>query len=147
MFSITQNGKPLSPDKYTWDAKNKVLTTSEDNLVLDFTKYNGVTFITGSFCTFKTGWDCTFKTGNNCTFDTGYNCTFNTGGGCTFKTGNICTFNTGDNCTFNTGGICTFNTGDNCFIHPYTKDDFMENLKSGWKHFKVTKDDLLDVLI
>jgi len=139
MFSITQNGIPLSPDKYTWDEVNKVLTTSENNLVLDFTKYVGVTFITGSFCTFKTGNDCTFKTGSFCTFKTGW--------GCTFKTGYGCTFITGSNCTFDTGSDCTFNTGNNCVRLPHTKDDFIENLKSGWKHFKVTKDDLLDVLI
>jgi len=171
MFSITQNGIPLSPDKYTWDEVNKVLTTSENNLVLDFSEYDGVTFKTGSECTFDTGNDCTFNTDSGCAFDTGICCTFKTGNGCTFNTDGGCTFNTdsgcafdtsicctfktGNGCTFNTDGGCTFDTGYDCTFavdgilckYPHTKDDFMELLKSGWKHFEVTKDDLLDVLI
>ena len=67
--------------------------------------------------------------------------------GVTFKTGNDCTFKTGSNCTFKTGSNCTFEVDGILCKYPHTKDDFIENLKSGWKHFKVTRDDLLDVLI
>ena len=82
VFSVTQNGEKLSKDKYTWDEKTKTFSTTESNLVLDFSEYDG----------------CTFKTGDECTFDTSYDCTFKTGDSCTFKTGPLCTFKTGDNC-------------------------------------------------
>jgi len=91
-FSITQNGKKLSKRKYNWNKDTKILSTNENNLVLDFSEYNGVTF--------KTGHNCTFKTGNGCIFKTNSNCTFNTGDYCTFKTGYNCTFNIGSSCTF-----------------------------------------------
>ena len=83
-FSVTRNGKALDTALYIWDEKTKVFSTSEDNLVLDFQNWNGVTFITGHYCTFKTDWGCTFKTGRDCTFDTDSHCTFNTGSNCTF---------------------------------------------------------------
>ena len=66
MFSVTQNGKELDKSKYVWDENNKVFSTKENNLVLDFSDYSEVTFKTGSSCTFKTGAYCTFKTGDNC---------------------------------------------------------------------------------
>ena len=66
MFSVTQNGKELDKSKYNWDEENKVFSTKENNLVLDFYDYIEVTFNTGYSCTFKTGSNCTFKTGENC---------------------------------------------------------------------------------
>jgi hypothetical protein len=111
MFSVTQNGIELDKSKYNWDEVNKVFSTNENFLVLDFSDYFGVIFLTGSYCTFTTGL--------NCIFNTGWNCTFNTGSYCTFKTGSDCTFNTGSDCTFNTGCNCTFKTGDNCVIIRY----------------------------
>ena len=57
-FSITQDGKELSKDKYTWDKETRTLSTTEDNLVLDFSNYDAITFITGLGCTFKTGSNC-----------------------------------------------------------------------------------------
>ena len=105
-FNVTQHGKDLDPSKYTWDDDTKTFSSSEDNLVLDFSDIDNCTFKTGDNCTFKTGYGCTFKTGSACTFDTGDNCTFKTGDNCTFKTGYSCTFDTGDNCTFKTGYGC-----------------------------------------
>ena len=121
-FSVTQYGIPLDPSKYNWDPKTKTFSTDEENLVIDFSDINGVTFKTGDNCTFKTGSyctfktlsDCTFKTEDYCTFDTGYNCTFKTGYSCTFNTGSYCTFNTGSSCTFKTEDNCTFKTGSYC---------------------------------
>ena len=113
-FSITQNGEELSKEKYNWDENTQTLSTNENNLVLNFSKYNGVIFNTGDSCTFKTGDSCTFNTGHNCIFDTGSNCTFKTGSDCTFDTGDSCTFDTGSNCTFNTGHNCIFDTGRSC---------------------------------
>jgi len=89
-FSVTQNRKPLSPEKYTWDPKTKTFFTIENNLVLDFSGMDGVTFNTGYGCTFNTGWYCTFNTGGYCTFNTGGYCTFITGEGCTFTCGGNC---------------------------------------------------------
>ena len=54
-FSVTQYGKELDPSKYNWDPKTKTFSTTEDDLVLDFSNINGVTFDTGDNCTFKTG--------------------------------------------------------------------------------------------
>ena len=123
-FSITQNGKELSKRKYNWDENTQTLSTNENNLILNFSKYNGITFKTGHSCTFNTGYSCTFKTGYSCIFKTGHyctfktnnNCTFNTGSNCIFNTGSDCTFNTGYSCTFKTGHYCTFNTGRNCIF-------------------------------
>src|SRR3990167_3683285 len=87
---ITQLGKELSKDKYVIDLKAKSFSTTEDNLVLDFSDEHRWGFKTGSYCTFNTGSYCTFDTGYYCTFNTGSNCTFNTGSNCTFKTGSEC---------------------------------------------------------
>ena len=118
MFSVTQNGKELDKSKYKWDEENKVFSTKENNLVLDFSDYFGVTF--------KTGYSCTFITGSSCTFNTGSDCTFNTGSSCTFKTGSYCTFTTGSDCTFNTSYCCTFNTGKNCVGIRYDVNGIIE---------------------
>ena len=90
-FSITQNGKFFDKSLYTIDIDNKVFTSKEDDLELDFTGLYGWTFKVVDSCTFKAG-DC---------------CTFNTGCGCTFRTGNFCTFNTASNCTFSLWDINT----------------------------------------
>jgi hypothetical protein len=111
---VTQYGKELDKSKYNWDKENKVFSTSEDNLVLDFSDYNGVTFKTSYSCTFTTGSNCTFNTGAYCTFNTDYSCTFNTDNYCTFDTGSYCIFKTGSECTFKTGDYCTFKTGSSC---------------------------------
>ena len=105
-FSVTQYGKPLDKSKYNWDKKTKTFSTIEDNLILDFSEVEGVTFKTGLCCAFKTGSECTFKTGSYCTFKTGSECAFKTGLYCTFKTGSDCIFKTGSNCTFDTGSNC-----------------------------------------
>ena len=127
-FSVTQNGEKLSKDKYTWDENTRTFSTAENNLVLDFSKYNYCTFKAGSNCTFNTGCGCTFDTGEGCTFNTDWNCTFNTDSYCTFNTGNNCTFNTGYRCTFNTSFRCTFNTGFGCTFETGWNCTF----KTGW---------------
>ena|SRR3990167_5102071 len=65
-MKITQLGKELSKDKYVIDLKAKSFSTTEHNLVLDFSDEFGWGFKTGSDCTFKTGSNCTFKTGSCC---------------------------------------------------------------------------------
>jgi hypothetical protein len=108
MFSVKflTNGKPLSKSNYNWHEKTKTFSTNENNLVLDFSDYEGVTF--------KTGFSCTFHTGSSCTFDTRFHCTFNTGSNCIFKTGSLCTFHTGSHCIFHTDSRCTFHTDFRC---------------------------------
>ena len=113
-FSVTKNGKELPKSKYIWNEKTKVFSTEENNLVIDFSHINRVTFNTSYSCTFNAGSDCTFNTGSDCTFNTGWGCTFNTGWGCTFKTDYSCTFKTDYSCTFKTSSDCTFNTGWGC---------------------------------
>ena len=73
-MKITQLGKELSKDKYVIDLKAKSFSTTEHNLVLDFSDEHGWVFDTGSYCTFDTCSDCTFKTGSDCTFKTGSCC-------------------------------------------------------------------------
>jgi hypothetical protein len=111
---VLQNGEQISLDNFNWDEKTKTFSSSENNLVLDFSDLNNCTFNTGYDCTFDTGSDCTFKTDYNCTFNTGSSCTFNTGYDCTFDADSYCTFNTSSYCTFNTSSYCTFNTGSDC---------------------------------
>ena len=113
-FSVTKNGKTLSKELYDWNEETLVFSSNEDNLVLDFSDCDSVTFKTGNDCTFKTGSNCTFDTGSDCTFNTGSDCVFNTGSDCTFDTLSGCTFKTGDGCTFSTISYCTFNTGYDC---------------------------------
>ena len=109
-FSITQYGKPLDKSLYCIDIKNRVFSTNESNLVLDFTDI--WTFITGDTCTFKTGNSCTFKTESHCTFNTGWECTFDVQGDCTFSTGHDCIFHVSCNCTFDTARSCIFSILD-----------------------------------
>ena len=73
-FSVTKNGKELDPSLYTWDESTRTFATRENDLVLDFSALDGVTFDTGDNCAFYTWHSCTFKTGYGCTFDTGYGC-------------------------------------------------------------------------
>ena len=65
-MKITQLGKALDKEKYVIDEKSKSFSTTEDNLVLDFSDEYGWVFKTGSDCTFDTGYGCTFNTGSNC---------------------------------------------------------------------------------
>ena len=65
-MKITQLGKALDKKKYIIDKKSKSFSTTEDNLVLDFSDEYGWVFKTGSDCTFDTGYGCTFNTGSNC---------------------------------------------------------------------------------
>ena len=131
-FSVTKNGVPLDSNLYTWDEETKTFSSNENNLVLDFTGMDYITFKTGSDCTFRTGSyctfdtlshctfttrsDCNFDTGHDCTFDTGSRCTFDTLSYCTFTTGSDCNFDTGHDCTFDTEYNCTFTTGSNCVV-------------------------------
>lgn len=39
-FTITQNGQPLNPSKYTWDETTKTLKTEESNLKIVFEDSN-----------------------------------------------------------------------------------------------------------
>ena len=89
-FTVTQNGKPLNENQYTWNKSTKTFSSTENNLVLDFSDVGNCTFNTGYSCIFKTGVDCTFDTGSNCTFKTGADCIFKTGSDCIFKTGADC---------------------------------------------------------
>ena len=159
-FSVTQFGKELSKAKYTWNENTRTFLTAENNLVLDFSEYDGCTFNTGYSCTVETGDCCTFRTGGNCTFKTGYGCTFDTGDCCTFKTGGSCTFNTGwdctfttdDGCTFDTCYNCAFTTGDNCMFKTGSSCTFMTGdqctfntgstctFKTGWNCVIVRRD-------
>ena len=77
-FYVTQHGKPLDSSKYTWNENIKLFSSDEDNLVLDFSDYDGVKFETGRYCTFKTGSNCKFITGSNCEFDIGFCYNFET---------------------------------------------------------------------
>ena len=43
-FSITQYGNPLDESKYTIDLENKVFSSVENSLVLDFTEEYGWAF-------------------------------------------------------------------------------------------------------
>jgi hypothetical protein len=126
MIKITQYGKELDASKYSWDEKIKNFSTNENNLVLDFSDYDEVTFKTGDGCIFNTGDYCTFKTGVNCTFNTGSDCIFKTGSDCTFNTSYNCTFKTGSDCTFKTGYSCTFDTDDNCVSIRYDVKGIIE---------------------
>lgn len=132
-FLITKNGKKARRSLYAWNEGTRTLSTNEDDLVLDFTGINGVTFNTGDNCTFETGFGCAFNTGHNCTFRTNRRCTFGTGYGCVFNTDNSCVFNTGKNCIFNTSGGCVFYTGFNCTFNTGPNCTFKTNKRCTFK--------------
>ena len=120
-LSVTQFGKPLSKEKYTWDEENKIFSSKEEHLLVQcyvkhttFNTGSNCTFVTGCDCTFRTGHDCIFNTGENCIFKTEHSCDFKTEGSCIFKTRHSCTFSTSDNCTFITDNDCIFDTGNGC---------------------------------
>jgi len=113
---VSENGKKLAINKFSWNKKTKTFSSKESDLVIDFNSL--------SSCTFTTWYDCTFKTGYNCTFNTGHDCTFNTWSGCTFNTKPGCTFNTKSGCTFN--GITSPPLRFNGSHYP------IEYLKPGW---------------
>ena len=62
MFTVSQNGKPVSKDKYTWDETTKTFSTKENNLVLDFGDLARVVV--------NAGYDSTITTGNYSTITT-----------------------------------------------------------------------------
>lgn len=116
-YVINKDSKPLSRMKYSVDKRNRVFMTQEENIELDFSKFDYWTFIVDSHATIKAGKNCIFRADYHCIFNTGGDCTFDTHGDCTFDTGEGCVFRTrDDNCTFNTGNGCTFKTrGHNKF--------------------------------
>lgn len=128
-FSITENGVELDPSLYTWDPETKILSTSLDCLVLDFSGVSNVTFNTGNNCIFKTEDNCTFNTKCGCTFVTGDRCKFNTGNWCVFNTRDICIFKTKRNCTFDTSYDCIFDTGEDCTFNIWGRE--YEKMKHG----------------
>lgn len=140
MFSVTQYGKALDNSKYSWDEKNKIFNTDENDLVLDFSDYDGVTFRTGNCCTLTTGFDCIFSTGNDCVFKTGAGCKFKTGDYCIFKTSDSCVFRTGHNCfvsRYDVLGVTCLPMNKTIKLNEYTisghtevKDDIL-----GWHFF------------
>ena len=71
---VLQNGRPLDLDKFNWCETTKTFSTTQSDLVLDFTGINFYTFITGGGCTFNTGGGCNFITGGGCNFITGIYC-------------------------------------------------------------------------
>ena len=126
-FSVTKDGTPLDPSKYSWDERIRVFSTNETNLDVNFSGHGAITFktrgcckfLTGNCCVFDTGNDCIFVTGRNCMFKTGTRCNFTTGDACVFFTCSDCTFDTGCGCVFKTGHSCIFKTGNNCFSMRY----------------------------
>ena len=112
-FSITQFGKPLDESLYTIDIENKLFSTAEDSLILNFEDLHHWVFISSGDCIFKTGNGCVFKiNGGHCTFKTGWECTFDTDWHCTFDTGENCIFHTSNSCTFDTCSSCIFSIDD-----------------------------------
>jgi hypothetical protein len=119
---VTRNGEPLPLEKFEWDEKNRVFSSKETNLVLNFQWESDITFnasrdcqfIADSNCYFNTGYGCRFTTLGHCNFFTDNCCHFDTGPHCVFKTGLSCDFSTSSFCRFETGGRCTFKTGPGC---------------------------------
>ncbi len=116
-YVINKDGKPLSRMKYSVDKRNRVFICQEEDIELDFSKFDYWTFIVKNKATIKAGDHCVFRAEYKCSFTTLNHCTFDTHGDCTFNTKDMCAFNTkDDNCTFNTGDACAFRTlGHNKF--------------------------------
>ncbi len=152
---VLQNGEQLALDKFEWDEKAEVFSTTESNLVLDFKDVNCVTFTTGSDCTFTTGSYCTFTTGYQCVITTGYQCVITTGSDCVITTGHDCTFTTGFHCVITTGSDCVITTGFSCVVirrDVYEVIELKEGVKimlngSGIKGYKEIPDESEDVEI
>ena len=131
-YVINKDGKPLSRNKYSVDKRNRVFTTQEENIELDFSEFDEWTFIVKDNATIKAGYNSMFNGGNECIFRTKHNCTFYTGSYCKFRTGSDCTFRASNDCEFNTGSACTFrtdnygtfNTGGSCTFRVGWHNDF-----------------------
>ena len=92
MFTVTDfNGEIVEPSKYIWRDSLKIFGAF-DNLNIDFSGCDDITFIANNNCTFKTGSNCSFVTNSCCRFTTGDNCHFNVGTDCSFNIGNGCYF-------------------------------------------------------
>ena len=64
---VSQFGKKLALSKFSWDEKALIFSSTEDNLVIDFARVNGVTIISGNYSTQKVGYNSTQKAGYNST--------------------------------------------------------------------------------
>lgn len=102
---VLQHGKPLSLDKFTWNATTNKFSSKEDDLVFNFSKINDIKFIAGH--------SCEFKTGSGCSFYTDCCCEFKTGGGCLFVVNII---PAGIHFTCNRDSCSTFRTGKDCVV-------------------------------
>ncbi len=154
-----KNNKELPEDKYIWDEDNRIFSTQEEKLILDFSEYDSVTFNiknncklicgsdcvikAGSFCKFETQNDCTFstliyndfQTGDGCVFRSGRNCSFDTGIRCVFKTGNNSRFITGHSCIFNSGADCSFEVEQNCDYNTLSHSTFKSEKRKIYDSF------------
>lgn len=70
MFTVSQFGKPLDSSKYCWDATEKVFSSKESNLLLDFSIYTKATFNVKDYCTIIAGSNCIFNVRDCCTIKT-----------------------------------------------------------------------------
>lgn len=101
---ITQNGKIINLDSFSWDKENNKFSSHENGLIINFEGIDN--------CVFKTGSNCIFMTGNKCLFITPANCKFHTGNECVFRTHFGCEFHAGSECNFQTGVNCEINVED-----------------------------------
>jgi hypothetical protein len=82
IYKIGQKGKLLDKSLYTIDNDQRIFTTTENNLTVNFKNLKGWTFRTGNNCKFKTGNFCTFYVGDDCKFSTWSGCVFIPGDDC-----------------------------------------------------------------
>lgn len=119
-YTITQNGDPLSASLYTVDEENKIFTTLEDNLLVDFTDLSGWCFhMDGcSWCTILADDYCHVKAGHHNTIVAGVSSCFQCGWATSYTTGPSCCFHSrGHENTFDVGDDCIINCKDSCIDH------------------------------
>lgn len=71
---VSQNGKPLALNKFTWCEETKTFSSDQDNLVIDFSLLDNCTINCKSSCAINCGRNCTIDCGRNCTIDCGGDC-------------------------------------------------------------------------
>lgn len=73
---VYQHGKQIELSKFTWDEENRIFSSREHCLIINFQTIHNVTFKVEGGCIIHTETNCIFETGEHCIFITSSSCIF-----------------------------------------------------------------------